>query len=642
VQLEHIPNCQSQPDGTAPPALDMRHLCQSSAQAVTRPESAEHRRKRQPHSPQCVANQDDLDLTSLFSHAPASQPNQNLPAYPQTYGYHGAKHGSSESSPHDSSNRDKVPSTDPSVLSQQAAPRVLLARLQSSVKLRFAEAHPEAPCRASQDCQVEHLSAHPQSSDANPDACLVPSACAQDVLWPSVSDQPNGRSHRSQSPFAGDTPLPTVPSTTIDHCVPCPPFQADQYAREAKRGRLGTAQRSKAGCNKEQRAASAPPHYRSRRRSAHTNPLYSLHTDWPAAPVPASVHTGFTHDAPDALQSTSGSTAGQSPHAWMHDAQIRQRHTISGVCGQLRQEVQSTPANTLLSDMFRRKRSSKAVELAQEPSQAPFCSTLSASAESSHNQGSAATDAAAAHQLPKKVPATQGDHGHTRFPVRKRVRFDSVVNKDHVQIAEQHTSLPAPAELPPSTPSLHPAEPQQHSSVTLSTAASSKPASTAPPISSAQQAAQLGLPNDAQLHQQTSLATPSLAELLQSWSNPSMPPSSARSIVDLPSLCCGAVHSVMPTTITRANFQQGIALCQMENKFIALVCNGVLSVVDQHAADERVRLEKLRAAVLGSQVDSVLLMLSEKQQCNVILTMSRMLRLQSVCSQPIPCTLATL
>ena len=78
--------------------------------------------------------------------------------------------------------------------------------------------------------------------------------------------------------------------------------------------------------------------------------------------------------------------------------------------------------------------------------------------------------------------------------------------------------------------------------------------------------------------------------------------SSNRSIADLPSVCAGAMHNVLPSTITRADFQHGITLRQLENKFIAMVCNGVLSLVDQHAADERVRLEKLRAAVLGSQV----------------------------------------
>lgn len=86
-----------------------------------------------------------------------------------------------------------------------------------------------------------------------------------------------------------------------------------------------------------------------------------------------------------------------------------------------------------------------------------------------------------------------------------------------------------------------------------------------------------------------------------------MHPSSARSIVDLTVLCGSAVHSVMPSTIARSDFQKGVALKQMENKFIALVCKGVLSVVDQHAADERVRLEKLRAAVLGAQVGCCLL-----------------------------------
>jgi DNA mismatch repair protein MLH3 len=36
---------------------------------------------------------------------------------------------------------------------------------------------------------------------------------------------------------------------------------------------------------------------------------------------------------------------------------------------------------------------------------------------------------------------------------------------------------------------------------------------------------------------------------------------------------------------------------QVDRKFIPLVCGNVLAVMDQHAADERVQLERLQAQV---------------------------------------------
>jgi DNA mismatch repair ATPase MutL len=53
---------------------------------------------------------------------------------------------------------------------------------------------------------------------------------------------------------------------------------------------------------------------------------------------------------------------------------------------------------------------------------------------------------------------------------------------------------------------------------------------------------------------------------------------------------------------------------QVDRKFIMMVCGGVLVALDQHAADERVRLEALQAALLqqagprrGGLLDSVAL-----------------------------------
>ena len=98
------------------------------------------------------------------------------------------------------------------------------------------------------------------------------------------------------------------------------------------------------------------------------------------------------------------------------------------------------------------------------------------------------------------------------------------------------------------------------------------------------------------------VSQPSATDLLLSWTNPCLQSKSSSNIADLPSLCGAAARCIMPTSINRADLQQGIAMRQFENKFIALVCNGVLCIADQHAADERVQLEKLKAAVSNNKV----------------------------------------
>ena len=49
--------------------------------------------------------------------------------------------------------------------------------------------------------------------------------------------------------------------------------------------------------------------------------------------------------------------------------------------------------------------------------------------------------------------------------------------------------------------------------------------------------------------------------------------------------------------LTRGQLAAARSLAQVDAKFIAVAAGDVLAIVDQHAADERVRLERLRDQV---------------------------------------------
>ncbi|UPR00736.1 MutL C terminal dimerization domain-containing protein [Chloropicon primus] len=50
--------------------------------------------------------------------------------------------------------------------------------------------------------------------------------------------------------------------------------------------------------------------------------------------------------------------------------------------------------------------------------------------------------------------------------------------------------------------------------------------------------------------------------------------------------------SIVPASITRGMLDRALCLGQVDNKFVASVCGSTLVLFDQHAADERVRLER--------------------------------------------------
>ncbi|KAK9830613.1 hypothetical protein WJX81_005386 [Elliptochloris bilobata] len=71
-------------------------------------------------------------------------------------------------------------------------------------------------------------------------------------------------------------------------------------------------------------------------------------------------------------------------------------------------------------------------------------------------------------------------------------------------------------------------------------------------------------------------------------------------VLDLEALAGGAHGVLVPPGLSRAHLASAWPLPQVARKFLPVVCcTGVLAIVDQHAADERVCLERLRAQALS-------------------------------------------
>ncbi|KAL6959813.1 hypothetical protein U1Q18_039969 [Sarracenia purpurea var. burkii] len=63
--------------------------------------------------------------------------------------------------------------------------------------------------------------------------------------------------------------------------------------------------------------------------------------------------------------------------------------------------------------------------------------------------------------------------------------------------------------------------------------------------------------------------------------------------------------SLIPESINKNCLKDAKVLQQVDKKFIPIVGGGVLAIIDQHAADERVRLEELRQKVLSGEKKTV-------------------------------------
>ncbi|XP_074308711.1 DNA mismatch repair protein MLH3 isoform X2 [Silene latifolia] len=74
-----------------------------------------------------------------------------------------------------------------------------------------------------------------------------------------------------------------------------------------------------------------------------------------------------------------------------------------------------------------------------------------------------------------------------------------------------------------------------------------------------------------------------------------------------------AGDSLVPKSINRSFLESAKVLSQVESKFIPVVGSGILAVIDQHAADERIRLEEMRQKILSGELLSITYLKEEKE-----------------------------
>ncbi|CAM6127895.1 unnamed protein product [Calypogeia fissa] len=116
--------------------------------------------------------------------------------------------------------------------------------------------------------------------------------------------------------------------------------------------------------------------------------------------------------------------------------------------------------------------------------------------------------------------------------------------------------------------------------------------------------------------------------MFKEWSNPCMKKDD--DILDLSyGILASNVSSLIPESITKDVFKQARVLQQVDTKFIASISCGVLLLIDQHAADERVRLEELRDDVLGGNITKQISLLGSSQQLTMTFTEQQTLQAYS-------------
>ncbi|KAL1566679.1 DNA mismatch repair protein MLH3 isoform X1 [Salvia divinorum] len=71
--------------------------------------------------------------------------------------------------------------------------------------------------------------------------------------------------------------------------------------------------------------------------------------------------------------------------------------------------------------------------------------------------------------------------------------------------------------------------------------------------------------------------------------------------------------SLVPKSVERACLENAKVLNQVDKKFIAIVAGKTLAIIDQHAADERIKLEELRSKVLSGEMKSIKYLDSEHE-----------------------------
>ncbi|KAE8781957.1 mutL-like protein 3 [Hordeum vulgare] len=86
---------------------------------------------------------------------------------------------------------------------------------------------------------------------------------------------------------------------------------------------------------------------------------------------------------------------------------------------------------------------------------------------------------------------------------------------------------------------------------------------------------------------------------------------------DILNISSGPLHlsssSLVPESIDKKCFEEARVLLQLDKKFIPVISGEMLLLVDQHAADERIRLEELRSKVLSDDDRGITYLDSEKE-----------------------------
>ena len=370
------------------------------------------------------------------------------------------------------------------------------------------------------------------------------------------------------------------------------------------------------------RTYSGPPFYSPRHRSAHTNPVYSLQTIMPIHAPPLGQSRGA---------GTPAGSAGQPGPSTSDQAYVSQRPTltVSGYWGGLKHKAR------LQQSRLAGRNSTAGTKLASAtPAQLPLADITNTGADPSAKHRAYQTadkgmkGSCSDSRMPSAVSkgiAAIAD----RPPLRKQVQFSTDVIDTNTDVAmQQQRSRPSQqqqqqqpqltpfaesqtvAEADSHAPKLyghkvekqrahHKFDPQQ-STKQQSTGFSADPSLPAQPSPS-----YTSLNVNSTAPERLSPKPTTATELLSTWTNPCLQSTASSNIADLPSLSGAAARCIMPEAISRSDLQQGVAMRQFEHKFIALVCNGVLCIADQHAADERVQLEKLRTAVLSFQVQAL-------------------------------------
>ncbi|XP_068646651.1 DNA mismatch repair protein MLH3 [Aristolochia californica] len=87
--------------------------------------------------------------------------------------------------------------------------------------------------------------------------------------------------------------------------------------------------------------------------------------------------------------------------------------------------------------------------------------------------------------------------------------------------------------------------------------------------------------------------------------------------VDVLDISTGLLHlsggSLVPESINKDFLESPKVLQQLDKKFIPVISEGTLGIIDQHAADERIRLEELREKVLSGEERKVSYLDTEKE-----------------------------